>query len=332
MTWVLARPSFWPEPRDPWAWQRALQGIAAASPVPAPHPCWRQVLGGAMSRRSVAGLYGLRAKPAPPTVVGVGLLQQSEAGWNLSPAGQALATLEREAFQVALAKTLVRQSGWLRLALIGLATGQWWLPRGAVALRARRQMRLHGDLDIVDGSLEKLPNARRLLGDLFREDVTAVVTSVRPEALSALHAPLYLLHALGWLDDGGRPRLPDELAASLAIESPAATLRRITHEEEDAGGFVPVDKVSERLRAAVCSEPGPSRATGNGDQLATWTDRTIGGAIETGAIEVHAWAPGQPRHGRGLYGDRDRKLVRWTVHDDLRIPATSADRSREVDR
>jgi hypothetical protein len=32
---------------------------------------------------------------------------------------------------------------------------------------------------------------------------------------------------------------------------------------------------------------------------------------------VHEWAPGQPRHGRGLFGDRDRKLVRWTVHDDF---------------
>ena len=31
-----------------------------------------------------------------------------------------------------------------------------------------------------------------------------------------------------------------------------------------------------------------------------------------GTIEVQEWAPGQPRHGRGLHGARDRKLVRWT--------------------
>lgn len=333
MNWVLARPSFWPEPRDPWVWQRALQSIAAAAPVPDPRPCWRQVLGGALSRRSVAGLYGPRQKPAPATVLGVGLLEFVEDGWRLSPVGEGLAGLDREQFQAELAATLVRQSGWVRLALIGLASGRWTLPRGAAPLRARRQMRLHDDLVVAPDALEPLPKAQRLLGDLHHENMSAVGANVRPEALSALHSPLYLLHALGWLDEGGRPRLPDDLAASLAIESPAAALRRIAGEEQDARGFVPVERVSARLRAALFAEVDDASDDGapaNG--LAAWTDQTIGGAIESGAIEVHAWAPGQPRHGRGLYGDRDRKLVRWTVHDDLQIPTTAPDRTREVER
>ena len=333
MSWVLARPSFWPEPRDPWAWQRALQTIAAAAPVPDPRPCWLQVLGGALSRRSVAGLYGLRQKPAPATVLGIGLLEYGEDGWCLSATGEGLAGLAREPFQAELATTLVRQSAWVRLALIGLASGRWSLPRGAAPLRARRQVRLHDDLAVEPDALNRLPDARRLLGDLHHEDISAVGTSVRPEALSALHSPLYLLHALGWLDESGRPQLPDDLAASLAIESPAAALRRIAGEEQDARGFVPVERVSARLRTAVCADVADASvdvAAANG--LAAWTDQTIGGAIESGAIEVHAWAPGQPRHGRGLYGDRDRKLVRWTVHDDLQIPTPAADRNREVDR
>ncbi len=332
MSWVLARPSFWPEPRDPWAWQRALQTIAKVAPVPDPRPCWRRVLGDSLSRRSVAGLYGLRRSPAPPTVVGVGLLEQDAAGWHLSRTGATLAELDRELFQVQLAETLVRQSGWLRLALVGLASGRWSLPRGAAALCAQRQMRLHEDLAVPVGALQRLPDTRRLLGALHHEDTTAVGTSVRPEALSALHAPLYLLHALDWLDADGRPRLPDALAASLAIESPAAALRRLANEEQDARGFVPLVRVSERLRAALCGEVVLSDPLERAGVLAAWIDKTIGGAIETGAIEVHAWAPGQPRHGRGLYGDRDRKLVRWTVHDDLQIPTSAPDRNREVKR
>lgn len=332
MSWMLARPSFWPEPRDPWAWQRALRSIAAAAPVPDPRPCWRQLLGDSLSRRSVAGLYGLRRSPAPPTVLGVGLLEQDAAGWRLSRGGATLADLDRDLFQVQLAETVVRQSGWLRLALVGLASGMWTLPRGAAALRAQRQMRLHEDLVVPASALQRLPDARRLLGDLHHDDMTAVGTSVGAEALSALHAPLYLLLALDWLDADGRPRLPDALAVSLAIESPAAALRRIANEEQDAAGFVPLARVSERLRATLCAEGilGDSR-NGAGD-LAAWIDKTIGGAIESGAIEVHDWAPGQPRHGRGLYGDRDRKLVRWTVHDDLRIATSAPDRNREVER
>ena len=57
--------------------------------------------------------------------------------------------------------------------------------------------------------------------------------------------------------------------------------------------------------------------------LDAWADRVVGDGISRGHIEVHAWAPGQPRHGRGHGGDRDKKLVNWTVHDDF-LPPTEA--------
>ncbi len=324
MTWLLLRPSFWPEPRDPWAWQRTLRTLALAAPVPDPTPCWDQTLRQTLSRRCVTGLYGLRPKPTPPAVLGLGLLQQADHGWVLDPAAAGLIELGRSDFQAGLAELLVRRSAWFRLALVELAAGRWTLPRG-VPLRARRQIRVSYDLMVPASALGELPDAARLLGDLSIEQLDSIETTVEVAALSALHAPLYLLHAMGWLDHAGRPTLPDDLAASLGLESPAVALRRITAEERDAGGFVPVAWVAECLWSAVC---------GNGrfDDLAAWTDRVIGGAIEAGTIEVHAWAPGQPRHGRGLYGDRDRKLVRWTVHDDLQLTAPTTDRTGEVDR
>ena len=325
MTWLLLRPSFWPEPRDPWSWQRTLRTLAAAAPVPDPTPCWDQTLRKALSRRSVAGLYGLRPTPMPPTVLGVGLLQRADNGWVLDPGAASLIDLHRSDFQAGLAEVLVRRSAWVRLALVELAAGRWTLPRGVVPLRARRQMRVGDDLMVPRSALRKLPDAAQLLGDSSIEQADSIETTVGVAALSALHAPLYLLHAMGWLDHAGRPRLPDDLAASLGLESPAAALRRIAAEEQDAGGFVPVARVAERLRSAVGNN-------GRSDDLAAWTDAVIGGAVEAGTIEVHAWAPGLPRHGRGLYGDRDRKLVRWTVHDDLRLTAPTTDRTREVDR
>lgn len=332
MSWVLARPSFWPEPRDPWAWQRALRVVSVSAPVPDPRPCWQQILGPTLSRRSVAGLYGLRDKPAPPTVLGLGLLEHGEGGWRLSPAGEGLAGLDREKFQAELAATLVRRSAWVRLALFGLASGRWHLPRGTAPLRVARQVRLPDDLVVAGDALKQLPNGRCLLGDLSRDDTHDVVTEVRLEELSALHSPLYLLHAQGWLDERGDPRLPDDLAANLAIETPAGALRRIAGEEQDANGFVPLSRVAERFRTALASADASVNRASMSD-IAGWTDEFIGGAIESGAIEVHAWAPGQPRHGRGLYGDRNRKLVRWTVHDDLQMPTpTIAPNKKEVDR
>ncbi len=331
MTWLLLRPSFWPEPRDPWAWQRTLRTLAAAAPVPDPWPCWNQTLGKALSRRSVAGLYGLRSRAKPKAVLGIGLLRQGEHGWVLDPAAAGLVELRRGDFQAGLAEILVRRSAWVRLALVELANRRWTLPRGAVPLQARRQMRVGDDLRVPGNALGELPDAARLLGDLGLEQVPestqdrSIETKVAVAALSALHAPLYLLHAMGWLDHAGRPTLPDDLAASLGLESPAAALRRIAAEEQDTGGFVPVARVAARLRSAVCSD-------GRSGDLAAWTDGVIGGAIETGAIEIHAWAPGQPRHGRGLYGDRDRKLVRWTVHDDLELTAPTTDRTGGVNR
>ncbi len=323
MIWQLARPSFWPEPRDPWAWQSALRTLAKVAPIQDPRPCWGLHLHSTLSRRSVAGLYGLKLKPMPATVLGVGLLQNTSEGWVLGSRATELAESNRENFQLGLAEVLVRQSAWVRLALIELTAGRWDLPQGVGPLQAVRQIRVGHELRVPNDTLKQLPDAAQLLGDLDVDGGDTIATKIAVTRLSALHAPLYLLAAIGWLDEAGRPTIPDHLTASLGLETPAAVLRKIAAEEQDARGFVPIARVAERLHCAL---------NGNGQNcdLGAWTDGVIGGAIEAGTIEVHAWAPGQPRHGRGLYGDRDRKLVRWTVHNDLQL--TSTDEGQKVDQ
>jgi len=318
MTWKLARPSFWPEPRDPWAWQRALTVLAPLSPVPDPWPCWHERLRGTISRRSVPGLYGLRPHPVPPQVLGVGLLRKTGIGWQPTAAAAELAALERDAFQERIADLVVRRSAWLRLSLVELAAGRWTMPRGTAPLGARRQIRVGEDLRVPTDALHRLPAPVLLLGDLHAPKIRSLATRVPIEALSALHAPLYLLYAIGWLSDAGVPKLPDALAVTLRLESAAAVLRRISAEEQDGAGFVPLARVGARLWSALHGDNPPRN-------LAAWVDATIGSAVDCGTIEVHAWAPGQPRHGRGLYGDRERKLARWTVHENFVIEATAND-------
>lgn len=316
MKWFLHTPSFWPEQRDPWAWQRVLRLLSKHTPLPAPWPCWEEHLKGLISRRAVSGLYGLKEAPAPPTLLGAGFLVATSEGWVLEDATQALLEADREGFQEELADWLVRRSAWLRLALRGIAAGSWSFPVGFEVLRSYRHLRIETDLRVPKNALDILPSPNVLLGELAAEDVQVIETKASLTSLSALHSPLYLLHSLGWLTKEGRLSLPDRLAETLSIESPASILRRITKEAADRAGFVAFHQVLHRFWSAWHG----SKPNGT---IGSWGDRIFQQAFDSGSIEVEAWLPGQPRHGRGFLGDRERKLVRWIIHDDFTLTQTN---------
>ena len=309
----LAPPSFWPEPRDPSAWQRVLRTLAADEPIADPRPCWEKRLEGTISRRSVPGLYGLRVKPAPALVIGYGLLTHEETGWRLHDSARELLDMKPEAFQRALAVWLIRQSPWVRLMILKLRDGSWQLPRGASRLPLSRSMQIGVDLVFDENDLKQLPDARVLLGDQWGDGIGVVETTAKPKSLAALASPLYLLHAMKWLSNDGSPCLPGDLAAHLGASSPASVLKQVTEQHADAAGFVPVELVMRELWRLLHRDL-------KSNNLARWLDLVVSNAIENGAIEVHDWAPGQPRHGRGFLGDRDRKLVRWTIHNNFAVP------------
>lgn len=307
MTAVLTRPSFWTEPRDPGTWQRALRRVAELGSVPDPWPAWEGPLRELLSRRAVAGLYGLKDSPKGPTCLGAGLLVAQGEGWDLHPDALPLVDARRDDFELGLARWLVERSPWVRLALRALASGAWSWPRGLAPLHAARAMRVGQDLAVGGPRVrDTLDAGASGVGQPVRVDLPA-------RDLAPLHAPLYLLHALGWLSRDGNPALPADLGANLLPASPAELLRRFSREEADGRGFVALERVARRLWSAVHGRPAPP-------DVSAWADAVLVGAMAAGTIEVHAWAPGQPRHGRGLRGDRDRKLVRWTIHDDFDLP------------
>jgi hypothetical protein len=311
MTGVLARPAFWTEPRDPWAWQRALRKVADLGGVPDPWPAWEGPLRELLPRRAIPGLYGWKETPAPGTWLGTGLLAWDGQQWGLHPEAGHLVDADREGFQRDLARWLVAHSPWVRLALTRLATRAWTLPRGPVPLHAARALHVREDLDVGAGRVRAtLPPAASGVGRALWVDVEACT-------LAPLCAPLYLLRALGWLDAVGRPTLPAELRAAILPDAPSEVLRRVSDAQADARGFVALERAARGLWASLHGEDAPS-------DLSRWSDAVFGAAIARGSIEVHEWAPGQPRHGRGLLGDRDRKLVRWTIHDDFELPGGPA--------
>lgn len=310
MRLFLQAPSFWGENRDPGAWQRALQRLAKEASIPPPWPCWKKVLKGSLTRRAVPGLYGLKMRPTPTTLVGVGFLEprpNNVHSWQLSEAGQILLEASASDFPTLLATQVIKRSPWLRLALNGLTLGTWRLPKGIKPIRSLRGLQLGEDLVLTQKDWHKALPSSVLLGDQhpgspFRLEIKATTCE-----LSALQAPLYLLSSLGWINDSGRPTLPAKLAAHLGLESEAELLRRVCSETADERGFVAFEFAARGL----------SQALGQNGAKAPWMDKVFDRAIRKGWIEVESWEPGQPRHGRGFGGDRQRKRVRWVIHDDF---------------
>jgi hypothetical protein len=353
----LARPSFWPEPRTPEAWLRALaelERLLSQAKPPAlagPWPTWERHLSRLLSRRSVPGLFGTEAQGAHPHLWGVGFLRipMGEAPWAMAEEaehvlgpwrkGRAADTLH------ALAIHLLRRSAWLRLLLLHLASGRWQLRDWDRLRQGNDRLRVGVHLRFPEGQTPEdwfVGVEADCLGPWQAELVeawgcpdfrlTAPQATERSEEFSwsPLQAPLYLLDSLKWLTGEGRLRLPDDLAADphLAVliprgEAPARWLREATAALADFRGFAPVEPV---LRALAARAGNPERAEAS---FREWADALLGQAIESGAIEVEAAEPGQARHGRGLLGDRQRRLVRWHIHDDFnavfaRVSGTAA--------
>jgi len=59
-------------------------------------------------------------------------------------------------------------------------------------------------------------------------------------------------------------------------------------------------------------------------------DSLVDEASKRGTIEFLAVEPGQGRHGRGLFADPTRKLVRWVVHEEFNETFQSVWRALET--
>jgi hypothetical protein len=75
-------------------------------------------------------------------------------------------------------------------------------------------------------------------------------------------------------------------------------------------GFVAAEPVLRELLATFGASP-------NDEAFARWMDALVHEAEQRGALELLAVEPGQARHGRGLFADPTKKLVRWVAHSEF---------------
>ena len=328
----LERPAFWTEASDPEAWFRALQAIAlAAKQTPqtgTPRTVAERCLVGTIAWRGAAGLFGIFKRAGLVRLPGVGLIECGEAGHrNLGAEAQRLLQhwqQDPSRGLELLAAYLVRESPWLRLLLIRLTRADWVLAnwadvrsgRSGLKTGASLQLQVNAEPELWFADLEQHAAARWLARSgcqvlAYAPEVLQRKKSKDNLSLTPLTAPLMLLESVGWLTRTGVLNLPAPLQADLLGQStPAHALSELTSSRADVLGFVPAEPVLRELLATFGASPEPG-------SFARWMDALVEQAIERGALELLAAEPGQARHGRGLFADPGRKLVRWVVHDEF---------------
>jgi hypothetical protein len=328
----LDRPAFWTETRDPEAWFRALdvlvKAISECPQTGTPRTVAERCLVGVIAWRGAAGLFGVFDRSGVVLLPGVGLVgRDAEGRWTVSDEAQVLLRGWKETparGTELLAAYLVRESVWLRLLLLRLDRRDWELLGWSEVRSGRAGLKVGASLLLGDfaepshwfSGLEQQVAARWLAR--AHCDTLAFapgVLSRRPGkdnlSLTPLTAPLLLLESVGWLSRTGALTLPNELLADLTgTATPARVLADLTSGHADVRGFVAAEPVLRELLAAFGVSPGD-------EAFARWMDALVDEASKIGALELLEVEPGQARHGRGLFADPTRKLVRWVVHDEF---------------
>jgi hypothetical protein len=336
----LERPTFWTESSDPEAWFRALDVLASKPPEGgSPRAVADRALVGVISRRGAVGLFGL----ADGLLPGVGLVtRDNEDRWVVSAEAQVLLRCWKEApprGAELLAAYLVRESVWLRLLLLRIERRDWEL-HGWSEVRSSRAglksgssllLHRHAALERWFSGLEQQVAARWLARAhcsalAYAPEVVSRKPSKDNLSLTPLTAPLLLLESVGWLSRTGALALPSELLADLTgTATPAQALTDLTSGHADVRGFVAVEPVLRELLATFGVSPGE-------EAFARWMDVLVGEASKRGALELLAAEPGQARHGRGLFADPTKKLVRWVVHREFNETFQNAWRALDTRR
>jgi hypothetical protein len=328
----LERPCFWTEPGDPEVWFRALEAISTASDAKpqtgTPRTVAERCLVRIIAWRGAVGLFGVVQNDGEASLQGIGLVARNADGtWSVTDEGQALIRLWRESTSnglTQLAAYLVRESAWLRLLLLRLLEGDWKIDNWAHARSSRAGLKAGSSL-----RLERYADESKWFAEIDQKaagrwlartnssslDLAPGIAARKKGkddlSLSPLTAPLHLLETVGWLSPLGVVQLPSAVHSDLVGHlSAAEALSDISVRRADVRGFVAAEVVLRELLATFGASP-------TDEEFTRWMDELLDSAVSTGSLEILSAEPGQARHGRGLFGDSARKLVRWVVHQEF---------------
>lgn len=285
------------------------------------------------------GLFGAEIKQEKIIISGCNLIQLNDEGYFLSEEALKLRVCyERdEGWEKELAKQLLKYSIRVRAVIIGILNGggvqfpKKFLYKNREAyieLNRKRFYPLNPTTDVTnlndfikDFGKECLgPYWREILHISNEEYIEILGTTKDTPSLSDigtyLKIPLTLFEYLGWFIDKGegkyqidKEKLKEDIGTdiyeSLIIEeflNDVDILKDLIKDYQDIRGLFPVEHVGEVLKSRIAPEI-------NGD-IGKWIDRYFLEGVEKGKFKIVDYEQGQPRHGRGLLGDKKKQLIK----------------------
>ncbi|UZQ52410.1 hypothetical protein [Clostridium kluyveri] len=156
--------------------------------------------------------------------------------------------------------------------------------------------------------------------DVKEEEIEILGTTKEEPSLSDigtyLKMPLTLFQYLGWFrekDEGvyelNREKVKEDIGEdvlnSLLLEGfvkDTDILKELIIEYGDLRGYFPIEMVGEALKNII--DPQAEESTPK------WIDRYFMEGIKSGKFKLIGSEQGQPRHGRGLLGDKEKQLIK----------------------
>ncbi|MUL33944.1 hypothetical protein [Priestia megaterium] len=292
------------------------------------------------------GLFGAEEKHGRMIISGVNYIQRGTEGYSLTEEALTLRDCYQkdENWEIRLAKQLLTYSVRVRAVVLGILNSEGicfpekflYKNREAyIELEGERYFLLNPSQSVLNlntflkkfGSLSLGPFWKKYLGIEEEEIIQLVGTTKEEPSLSEigtyLKIPLTLFQYLEWfkeMDDGVygfhkekvKKDIGEEIFNSLLLDDykkDTDILKDLILEYGDLRGYFSVEEIGEILKSHIAPD-----YKGN---TSKWIDCYFMEGIKCGKFKLIGSEQGQPRHGRGLLGDREKQLIKLVFKEGL---------------
>ncbi len=285
------------------------------------------------------GLFGSEDKNGKITISGCNLIKKDEVGYFLSKEALNLRDCyeKNENWEKELATQLLKYSIRVRAVVLGILNSKGiCFPKKFLNKNREAYVEIEGvkyfilnptptvvnlnDFMKEFGKQSLGPYWKEILNINDEENIELLGTTKEEPSLANigtyLKIPLILFEYLEWFIDMGegqyvidREKMKEDVGedvfASLMmyhLMKDTDILRNIIEEYQDIRGFFPVELVGETLKSQIAPQ--------NKESIGKWIDHYFMEGINIGKFKLIDWEQGQPRHGRGLLGDKGKQLIK----------------------
>lgn len=287
----------------------------------------------------VYGLFGFEHKQNKCIIMGCNFIVGNEEGYNLSKEAIDLikAYEEEREWELLLVQQLLKYSVRLRAMVIALLNGSGiYFDGGFLKNNKEAYITLDDKKYFIFNSDNKLVNLNSLLKEYVKESLGPYwtqsleldeteeieiqgVAKKEPslkQVGSYFKMPFMLFDYLGWIKEKNtnlfvfdkeklKNQINEEVYNSLVLEGfmdDIEILKSLISKYADMRGYFPVSIVGELLKDKV--EPFSDNSKDK------WIDNYFMNGIKKGKFRIIGSEQGQPRHGRGLLGEKEQQLIK----------------------